>query len=105
MNVGELAEKLGLEVDEYLELLELFIETGTSDIDKLHHALNEGISEKTVSAAHSLKGAAANLRLTDFSETAKEIEQRARNGQLEGLSDAVDGLKEKLDAIAASIKK
>jgi len=42
MNFKELANNLGLEEDEYMELIELFIEIGMSDLDKVQFAVEEG---------------------------------------------------------------
>ena len=99
MNFGELAKNLGLEEEEYLELIELFIETSMSDLNKLHSAIEEGSAEKAVKAAHSLKGAAINLGLIELSEIAKQIEEKAHNDQLEITAGAAQALQEKLDII------
>jgi len=99
MNFGELAKNLGLEEEEYLELIELFIETSMSDLNQLHSAIEEGSAEKAAKAAHSLKGAAINLGLIELSEIAKEIEEKACNDQLEKTAEAAQALQEKLDII------
>ena len=104
MDFRELAENLGLEEEEYLELIGLFIETGISDLDKLQSATEEGDAEKTANAAHSLKGAAGSLGLMDLYEVAKKIEKEARNDRLEGTAEDAQALKEKLDIIAELIK-
>ena len=88
MDIRQLAENLGLEEEEYLELIGLFIETGVSDLNKLQAAIKEGSAEKAGNAAHSLKGAAMNLGLTELSEIAKEIEEKAGNGRLERTAEA-----------------
>lgn len=100
MNFKELAENLGLEEEEYLELVELFVETGRSDIDKLQTAIEQGDAEQAAAALHSLKGAAGNMGLMELNEIAKEIEMKARDNQLEGMAGSVQALKEKLDVIA-----
>jgi HPt (histidine-containing phosphotransfer) domain-containing protein len=105
MNIKELANNLGLEEAEYVELVELLIETGTADLDKLQTAIDKGDAVKAADAAHSLKGAAANLGLTEFSQAAKEVEDNARKGILEGASEAAQALKEKLDTIAGSVRQ
>ena len=100
MNFRELAENLGLEEEEYLELIELFIETGMSDLDKLQSAIEEGNPEKAANAAHSIKGAASNLGLMEVYEVAKKIEKQTRNDRLEGIAESAQALKEKLNEIA-----
>ncbi len=48
MNFRELAEDLGLEEDEFLELLELFMETSMSDLNKLQSTIKKGNAEGSV---------------------------------------------------------
>lgn len=100
MDFKQHAEKLGLEVDEYLELLELFIDTSDADMANLENAVrtkNAGEAEK---AAHSLKGASASLGLTKIAEIARLIEKSAREGStndglelLEKIRDNINGIK------------
>ena len=103
MNIQELAENLGLEKEEYLELLDLFIDTADSDINELQSAIGEGNGEKAVGAAHSLKGAAGNLGLMEIHEEAKKMEADARDNHLEAVAGAVPTLRNKLDAISGLI--
>ncbi|MBW1802615.1 MAG: Hpt domain-containing protein [Deltaproteobacteria bacterium] len=97
MNFGALAENLGLEEDEFQELVQLFIETSLSDLEALHHAVMENNAAKVRMAAHSIKGAANNLGLVDLYETGKEIEEKARDDQLDGLPEMLASLKARLD--------
>lgn len=99
MNFQELADNLGLEVDEYRELIELFIDTGATDFQTIQEALAGGNSEQVMRSAHTIKGAAGNLGLMDVSETAKNIEDCASNNQLDSIHTALQILKTQLDAI------
>lgn len=101
MNIKELAEDLGLEEDEYMELIELFIDRGMSDLDELQAAVGAGDAEKAASAAHSIKGASGNLGLMEFYGTAKKIEDEARNDNLDEATAAVKTLQKELEDIAA----
>jgi len=100
MDFKELAENVGVEEEEYLELIELFIETGMSDLDTLYSAIEEGNGEEAANAAHSLKGAASNLGLMELYEAAKKIEEGILNNRLEETAEDAQALKEKLDIIA-----
>ena len=100
MNFKELAENVGVEEEEYLELIELFIETGMSDLDTLYSAIKEKNAEKAANAAHSLKGAASNLGLMELYEAAMKIKEGILNNRLEETAEDVQVLKEKLDIIA-----
>jgi histidine phosphotransfer protein HptB len=100
MNTKKLAENLGLEEEEFMEIFELFIETGNEDLEKLFSAIHEGDMERAVQAAHSLKGAAANLGLTEIFEAAKKVEDMARNHHLSGtLAEAAMKLKKEFESI------
>ena len=105
MNIGVLAKNLGLEEDEFLELVELFVETGISDLDKLQSAIVEGNADKAANAAHSLRGAAINLGLVELSEIARKIEEDARNDRLETIAEAAQALQGKLDIIVDSLRR
>jgi HPt (histidine-containing phosphotransfer) domain-containing protein len=104
MNLRQLAEDLGLEEDEFMELAELFIETGLSDLDNLRYAALEGNATVAASAAHSLKGAASNLGFMEIHDAAKKIEKNLRNNRLEGAPESAQALKMKLHLLAKLIQ-
>jgi len=97
MNFEKLAENSGLEKDEFLELVGLFVETGFSDLRKLQSAIDEENSEEVVKAAHSIKGAAGSLGFREIYEVVKGIEMKARHNSLDGAGEAVRSLKENLN--------
>ena len=99
----ELAEELGLEPDEIRELLVIFIETSESDIDRLQQAIVEGDAKRVADAAHSIKGASANLGFMELSSFAKNLEQNARKNNLEDLTDEVLIIKDRLSLLEKSI--
>lgn len=99
MNFRKSLERLGLDEDEYLELIELFVETSRSDINKLRSAINGGDTKKASEIAHSLKGAAVNLGLEAFLELAGKIEETVRDGKLETTAKTASVFQEKLNHI------
>lgn len=103
MNFKKLASDLGLEEEDYVELIELFVDVGMSDFNRLQSALEEGDAEKAAKAAHSIKGAAGNLGLTDIYETAKLIVEEARGDRLDGTGKTVQSLKKRLDFVATVV--
>ena len=105
MNFKELAENLGLEEDEYLEIIELFIETVISDLDKLRTAIEEGDAGKAADAAHSMKGAAGNLGLEEIQEAARRTEEEARNEALSDITESFQDLKNNFDQLRQFVKK
>jgi HPt (histidine-containing phosphotransfer) domain-containing protein len=103
MNIQELAGKLGLEEDEYLELIELFVETGRADFQKIESGLADNDVDQVMRSAHTIKGAAGNLGLMDISDASKVIEQNAENNTLEGLEQAVATLRTHFESITAFV--
>ena len=99
MNIDELADNLGLEKDEYLELIELFIETGMSDLNTLQSELAASNAENAANALHSMKGAAGNLGLTEIYELAKKVEKTCRDGMLDHVPESVQELEKRLDKV------
>ena len=52
MNFKEIGEKIGLDEDEYIEMIELFVESGGEDLQKLGAAIKEADAEKAHEASH-----------------------------------------------------
>ncbi len=73
-----LEELGGLPEEIYDELCQGFLEDAKSKMILLKIAVDETDYEKMKSFAHSLKGAAANLRLLDIQEAAYQFEDAAK---------------------------
>jgi HPt (histidine-containing phosphotransfer) domain-containing protein len=97
MNFKELADNLKMEMDEFFEILQLFIETTASDLGQLQMGINEGNPEKVVRAAHSMKGASATLGLMEISELSRRIETNGRESRLEGSMEVSEKIRKKLN--------
>ena len=96
----QMAENVGLEEDEYLSLLVLFIETSTSYLSELYSAMHDGDSKRVYETTHTIRGAAESLGLPEMSEIAKEIEMKARQNILEGAEEATERLAKELVYLA-----
>lgn len=105
MNFKALGEQLGLEEDEYRELIDLFIASGGSDYQNLLAAVTAGDVDQVRNSAHTIKGASGNLGLIEVSETAAAIETSAMNDQLDDIGHALETLKTQFDAIVAFVQK
>ena len=99
MDLKAVGERLGLEEDEFLEIVEIFIDTADEDIRKLEAANITKNCEAVSEAAHSLKGSAGNLGFMELSEISGKVESGARNNSIEGLSESLVAMNEKLDEI------
>ena len=99
-----MAEDIGLDEDEFLEMTELYLETSNSDLSKLQAAVKEKHMEEIVERAHSLKGASGNMGFMEIYEVAKEIELNARDQIIEGIDEAIATIKEQLDFLSDQVK-
>jgi len=99
MELEKIAEKLGLDVEDIQELLELYVETTTTDLNDLKGAIEANNMELAHAKAHSIKGASGNLGLDEMFELAKEIDDRARENSPDGLDNMVHVLKKNLTAL------
>ena len=104
MDIKALAENLGLEEDEYLELADLLVDTGMVDLSKMESAIREGDTDTAAKAAHSIKGASGNLGIMDMYELAKTIEAELRNNNLASAQNQLKELREKLETLAKLVK-
>jgi HPt (histidine-containing phosphotransfer) domain-containing protein len=101
MDINKCAENLGLEKEEFVELLVLFVETAHADLDKLQRALSVMDGNQAMAVAHSIKGAAANLGLTALYEAAKEAEHLACRKELMRIPVQINRLRGEIEVVAA----
>ncbi len=105
MDLKKIAERLGLDVEDIRELLELYVETTSSDLAQLKGAIETKDAELAHAKAHSIKGASGNLGLDEMYELAKEIDDLARVNALDGLEDMVQVLQEKFNSLVEEFEK
>lgn len=99
MDVEAVARELGLERDEFLELLALFLEASWDDLTVLESKLQRGELEAAAAAAHSLKGAALNLGLKDIAVLARQLEEAAKTAVLAGVDSRITTLEDQLRSL------
>jgi HPt (histidine-containing phosphotransfer) domain-containing protein len=91
----EIAGERGLDPEDVIELLQDFLEyTEGEDLAALRAALASGDIPAGRRAAHSIKGAALNLQLTEIGVTARDIEDTCASGSFEGVPELVTKLAE-----------
>lgn len=76
------------------ELMAMMVDSLRAGLDQIRAGLEARDSEAVAKAAHSLKGAAANLALEGIREPAWQAEEAARGGDLavpEGILDRLEG--------------
>ncbi len=99
MDLSNMAEKLGLDVKECEEILNLFIDTTVSDLDTLGRGIQDEDASLVVQSSHSIKGASANLGFQEISSAARGIEMKARQGILAGAREAADVIRHQLESL------
>jgi HPt (histidine-containing phosphotransfer) domain-containing protein len=66
-----------------LELLQLFLAEAESNLQQLSFAIASRDTHSVENIAHYLKGASANVGAVNFSQTAAQMEQLAKRGQIQ----------------------
>lgn len=105
MDIKALADDLGLDEDEYLELVELLVDTGMVDLSNMESAVKAGDADTAARAAHSIKGASGNLGIMDIYELAKAIEAELRNNNLAAIEGQLKEIREKLEVLGKLVKE
>ena len=105
MDFRTMAEELGLEFDEFLDMLGLFVRTGRHDLAKLREAFETEHFVGVAEAAHSITGASSNLGFEELAEIAKGVELKARAEMLNSTGTAISLIDERLQEIADNLKQ
>jgi HPt (histidine-containing phosphotransfer) domain-containing protein len=104
MDLRVLADEIGLSLDEYLEVVDIFIESSGEQLAKLRSAFGKNDAREVFAQSHSIKGAAVNLGLKEIAEIAEKIESSSRKGELPPIAGEI-GMIEKSIADLAGIRK
>ncbi len=103
MDLKAMAAVMGLEANEFLEIVALFMSTAVADMDQMQSALDTGNAVLGSEAAHSLKGAAGNLGFSDIARMAAAAEQTCMNGNLAVLAETLPLMRIALDRVREAI--
>ncbi len=79
------ASRLGIDKEDFLELVDLFITTTQKDLGQIRRGMEDNAPSEAAAAAHSIKGAAGNLGFEDMARVAQKMEFRGKEGSLEGV--------------------
>ena len=104
MDFKKLAENLGLEEDEFIELVELLVDTGRPQIAELRDAVKAEDGEGIRNIAHSLKGASGNLGLMEISKEAKKIEDDCVSKNFQAVAESVEKMDQLINALSAACR-
>ena len=89
----ELFEELRSILDtEFPTLIRTFVQDSGVRVDEMRAAFEQGRVDDVRNAAHSLKGASANLGLAQLAEECRLLEEAARDGEVTGEVARVDAI-------------
>lgn len=100
MDFKALGSRLGIDEEDFMELVDLFITTSLTDIEKIKTGLMENKPADAAAASHSIKGAAGNLGFDDIFNLAKDMEMQAKKDSLENFDSFVTDLETRVRALA-----
>jgi histidine phosphotransfer protein HptB len=103
MDFQEMGARLGLEENEFRELVLFFIDNAVSDIHKFRDACQKGDGEKASASAHSLKGSSGNLGFLEIHELAKKAETDSRNNDFQNCENVSSVIESKIEEIKKNI--
>jgi HPt (histidine-containing phosphotransfer) domain-containing protein len=93
--------RAGDDVEFFKELLELFLGDVPSRLEALDQAIAGGDAGAAAAAAHSIKGAAANLSARGVQQQAYTLEHAARGGELAALPEMSRALRSEVERLEA----
>ncbi|MGM0642243.1 MAG: Hpt domain-containing protein [Thermodesulfobacteriota bacterium] len=100
MDIKTIAAYLQLEEEEAGELVELFISTTLSDMNKIRDAVRFNDFENAAGAAHSIKGAASSMGLDRISSLAGQAETLAKEEDFDQMEEMLGRLKREIASLS-----
>lgn len=106
IRVKEMAEERGIDEEEAYEFLNLFLDyTQNEDLPALCEALKAEDCPLARKRAHSIKGAALNLKLDEIACVAESLEHKCRAADLQGTGELLEALSECLANLGDVLKR
>lgn len=103
INSQELLERVGGDRELVSELLECFRRDYPAQIQQARAALVRAESKGVENAAHSLKGALANLAASNAHALAAQLENLGQSGQFSRAHEILADLERELERVATSL--
>lgn len=104
--IEEMAREHDLEPADVIELFHDFLNhTQTVNVPEIRQGLTETDLQAVRNAAHSIKGAALNLKLSEVARLAQAIEQKSAAGDLTGLPELFAALTAQIERVAENLRE
>ena len=81
IDLQKIADDLDFDLEDVEMLMEVFLETTQESLSTLKQAIDSNNFEEIHMSAHSIKGSASNLTMTEIANIAKEIEHSAKDNE------------------------
>jgi HPt (histidine-containing phosphotransfer) domain-containing protein len=105
LDLQAMAENIGDDQEILKEILNLFAKDAPCQINKIRDGLDESNIRDIQRAAHTLKGAAANIIAEGVRKAAEEIEHNADEGSLDSIEEKLKNLEEEVAKITCVIQE
>ncbi|MCF8024181.1 MAG: Hpt domain-containing protein [Desulfobacteraceae bacterium] len=87
------------------QLAEMFFDDAHLTIELIRERMGQNDADGTMRAAHSLKGASANLSALRLRRSLADLEYAAKENNLSRAAEIFAGLKQELDDFSAELKR
>jgi CheY-like chemotaxis protein len=88
----------------FIDLLQLFVEHIPAELEKLHHVSKDSLREYAIDA-HTIKGSSAGIGAAAVTETARQLEQMAKDDDLSGVLALNPTLIQKTETLLSDIRE
>ena len=105
VDVTALMARLGGDTDLLGELVPLYFEDETEQLDRLAAALDRGDAEGVRRAAHAIKGCVSNFSASRAQAAALAVETAGRGGNLADAAGLLPALRLELAAVRAALRE
>ncbi len=97
--IRTLAREIELTEEEFIPLLEAFIEQTEEDLEKIRE--NAALKEKDLVSEriHSIRGAALNLGFVEISRITEALSSLNKRGKFEGMAELLDSCFKEVDTL------
>lgn len=97
-------EQLDGDMELLQDMVEILAEDGPGLLEALAGAVNEGDAERVRKTAHKLKGSLGYFHPRRAAAMAKELEDRGRQGELDGAPELLDSLRQEVTLLQQAVE-
>lgn len=102
--LDRLREILGDDAEGIGDLIDTFLEETPRALDQMRTGLADEEPKQVASAAHKIKGSAATIGAMTLSDLCKELEAKAREGDLAAVAERLEELEDTWEATEAAMQ-